>query len=225
MSIYPYGNVWPLGDSKTYGLCNPGSCGPRDPMWVNFLSKVGGTLVGNITGGCNPDGSNFTPCPISGLPLEGSGFVGAFTFDILSGIPSNYASLSGIPVAGILYIGTNDMIYLTGGGSGYSLDGACVNLAGCVSALIAQNSAVTWFVCNLDLMPALTGSPFIFQYNAYIGALVKQYQRQGAPVYLIDLASAPGITWDGGGIHQDTAGYAATSARMVAAMSTLRPAG
>lgn len=226
---YPVGNVWCIGDSKTYGVTDaPGSCGARDPMYTTFLSSSGGALVGTLTGGANGLGGNLTPCTISGLALNGEGHSGIYCQDVTAGAAGWYATIAVVPAAAILYIGTNDLIAIATATPTFNIDRLYTDFATCVSTVRALNATTALFVCNLDLMPSLLSSPAassaLFALNAFIGALVKQYQRQGSKTYLIDLASAS-LTYNAGGIHQDIAGYAATSARIVAAMKTLRPAG
>lgn len=217
-----------VGDSKTYGVTDPpGSCGPRDPMYGSFISVCGGTLVGTLTGG-DDNGSNLTPCPISGLSLAGEGHSGFHCQDITPAITGWYGSIA-TPNVGVMYAGTNDLIAMATAppNQGWNLDKFGVDFTAMVAAAVALNTKLPWFVCNMDLMPALLAAvpTQLQQVNAFIGSVVKQYQRQGFPMYLIDLASAPGITYNSGGIHQDVAGYAATAARMVSAITTLRPAG
>ena len=224
---YPLGNVWPVGDSKFDGVTDPpGSCGPRDPMWGNFISKVGGAFVGTLTGGADGFGGILTPCPISGLPLAGDGHPGDHCLDITQGVAGWYGSIP-VPKVAINYVGTNDLIAIADAAPGFNIDRLYSDWATQFATCFALNTAVTWFVCNLDQMPALLAAvpAQLAAINSFIGAQVKQYQRQGAQVYLIDLAGAVGITYNSGGIHQDVAGYAVTGARMVTAMQTLRPAG
>lgn len=218
-----------VGDSKTYGVTDPpGSCGPRDPMYGNFISVVGGAFVGTLSGGAAGGDGNLTPCPISGLPLASDGHSGFHCTDITAGIGGWYASVS-TPGCAVMYAGTNDLIAMATAppDQGWNLDKFGVDFTAMMAAAIALNTKLPWFICNMDLMPALLAAvpTQLQQVNAFIGSVVKQYQRQGFPTYLIDLAGAPGITYNSGGIHQDVAGYAATATRMVAAMKTLRPAG
>lgn len=225
MGLYPYGKVWFVGDSKTDGVTDaPGSCGPRDPAYVNFLAKVGGSLVGTTTGGADGLGGVLTPCPISGVALAGDGHPGYFCQDITT-FASSWYGTAGPANVGVLYIGTNDLIQISQATPGFTIDRLYSDFATCLATVVALDANVRWFVCNMDPMPGfLVPLPFFFQFNAFVAAQVKQYQRQGKQVYLIDLFSAP-ITYNSGGIHQDVAGYAATATRMVAAMQTLRPAG
>ena len=229
---YPLGNVWPVGDSKTYGVTDPpGSCAYRDPMQA-FMAASGGAFVGTLAGGSNGIGTGvLTPCTISGLALLGDGHSG-FTCvaggqgGIQPNIGGWFSSISATPPKfGIMYAGTNDLTFIATSVPGYNIDRLYTDFATMLATAVALNPALPWFVCNMDPMPQLVIIPEWNQFNAFIGALVKQYQRQGSPMYLIDLAGAPGITYNSGGIHQDVAGYAATSARMVAALQTLRPAG
>jgi hypothetical protein len=221
MSLYPLGNIIPIGDSKTWGVTDlPGGCAFRDTMWNGLLSTAGGAWVGSVIGEY-PDNAS---CPLGGGALLGEGHSGFHCNDMQPQIASWYTN-AGSPPKVILHAGTNDLIAIATSAPGWNIDKLYGDFARLLATLVgAVSSTTTIWVCNMDPMPSLFGEPFFYPFNDFIRSQVKQYQRQGVEMYLIDLFSAA-IAYNSGGVHQSAAGYATTGTRMIAAMKTLQPAG
>lgn len=221
---YPLGGVWAVGDSKTYGIDgnDGGGCAWRDPSW-SFLSAVGGNLYGSQAGG-----ENFVNCPISGLPLKSDGHNGFTLAQITAGMSGWYSFVTGnqgVPSGVVFYGGTNDCVQFVSGTPGFSYDQMFADFDTSMATLFGLiPSTIPVFVCQLDPMVAFavygSGNP-LPPFNAYVAAAVKRLQRQGKRAYLVSLDSVS--SWDAGGVHQDTAGYAQTGAAIVHAIKTLAP--
>lgn len=217
--LVPIGNLWPLGDSITWGQGPeppPGGCGYRDPLYVSMAAAgMGATHVGTLTGG-----QDVATCPISGIALANDGHVGFICSQIQSGAPGWYASIPS-PRVILLDIGTNDLIRIATGVPGCSLAQTIADFDSMLAVLVGLNPNIFFFVSNMQPMPNLTVIPEFAPFNAHIASRVTAYRAAGRNMYLVDLFTCmnsiaepnPGADFNSGGVHPNASGYTKMAAR------------
>ena len=206
------GNLWPLGDSITYGQGSAG--GYRETLYTNLTARgysinLVGTLTSNpttllsVTGQTHHDGhsgySITNATDISGTPRSG----------IYEGVVSWHGSIS-TPSVILLLIGINDLnIDYKIGTAPERLDLLVTRLFGYfpnARLLIAslpdaeQNNPYRHGATN-DLAVAVSN------YNAGIVSVVANHRAMGQKVAFVDIHAGLTLADLGDGLHPSAAGY------------------
>jgi hypothetical protein len=216
--MFPLGNVWPIGDSITFGVGGDGGaggCGYRDVMYAQN-QKWGASLVGTLSGG-----ANFATCPISSVALKSDGHSGFRCSSITATVGGYYSTIAATPPrVCLIHMGTNDMIaYLAGT---QTMLAACSEFGTMLDTIVALDTSMTFFVatllhCGMDTT--------VIPFNDNVAREVERHKRAGRAMYLVDMYPTldPATDYDAGGIHPNTGGYAKMGAKWSLAIRTLQP--
>jgi lysophospholipase L1-like esterase len=188
-------NIWPLGDSITYGLTDPG--GYETELYSDLTAQgFGANFLGTATG-------NASPLLTTAGQTHTGGYPGAVTSWIDNNIDgldtSNYYASSnggnwltsnsiGEPDFVLLDIGTND-IGLPGGPPGVGAAVALTNLANIINKISVLRPDATILVSNLT--PRFDNDNYeagiVNDFNPYVPGIVAAADAAGEKVGFVDL--------------------------------------
>jgi len=206
------GNIWPLGDSITYGQGAAG--GYRGTLYTNLTARgcsfnLVGTLTSNpstlltATGQTHHDGhsgySITNATDISGTPRSG----------IYEGVVSWHSSINPPDVI-LLLIGINDL------NIGYKVDTAPERLDLLVTRLFGYYPNTRLLIASLP--DADQNNPYrhsatnnlaaaVSNYNAGIVSIVASHRAMGQNITFVDIHAGLTLADLGDGLHPSAAGY------------------
>ena len=206
------GNLWPLGDSITYGQGSAG--GYRETLYTNLTARgysinLVGTLTSNpttllsVTGQTHHDGhsgySITNATDISGTPRSG----------IYEGVVSWHGSINP-PNVILLLIGINDL------NIDYKIDTAPERLDLLVTRLFGYFPNTRLLIASLP--DAEQNNPYrhgatndlavaVSNYNAGIVSVVANHRAMGQKVAFVDIHAGLTLADLGEGLHPSAAGY------------------
>ncbi len=212
------GNIWPLGDSITYGAAAPSAIpgGYRDPLYKNLVARgcnfrFVGTVNANpsapLTQAGQPWHDGHSGYAIADFSIPGKNYSGLY--DEVAGWVDK---LDGKPDVILLMIGINDL------NQKYDVTGAAGRLDLLITRLFALMPDVRLLVASVldadsnnayrHVPPNTDLQGPVHDYNAGIASIVGARRARGQPIEFVDMHA--GLTLDdlSDGLHPTARGYA-----------------
>jgi lysophospholipase L1-like esterase len=214
------GNIWPLGDSITYGTAVPANVpgGYRDPLYTNLVAKgctfrFVGTANGNSSAQLTNAGqqwhdgwSGYTiaDCTIASVPPRN--YSGLY-----EKVTGWYNSISNKPDVILLMIGINDL------NQKYDVAGAPGRLDALVTRLFTLNPNARLLISSLldadqnnayrHVPPNTDLAGPVQDYNAAIDSLVASHRALGQNIVFVDMHAGLTLADLSDGLHPLAEGY------------------
>lgn len=197
-------DIWPLGDSITYGSGTIPATGYRKPLWI-WLTGSPRFYDVNIVGSANTGDS-------SGFDQDHNGHPGATIADTAARITTEFPGHVPHVDLCILLIGTNNMGYP---GSGVAANYDSTTTPAAYAALLAQLGAAIGINNRILVSTLPRGQDAgldanVLDFNSKLPAIWTAYDATHPHLIRADIATALGA-WSGtnyaDGVHPNTVGY------------------